>query len=125
MQMVQTKSPARTGPGMVRLRGWILVALGVALVLTGIGLIAAMAPTLLAPGQSVGGTTFTGSAAAGVMTLLLFGAVGLFGAVALAGGWAMVRTAQRPRWLVWVMPVVVLLLIFLGSAVMSALKQAR
>jgi hypothetical protein len=78
-----------------RVRGRVLVAVGLFLVLF-MGAIAwSLAPIMLSPGVAVDGTTFTGTAAQGQIFLGLFALVGLFGAMAVANGVWMIATGRR------------------------------
>lgn len=86
------------GPGPNwRVRGRVLVAVGLFLVLF-MGAIAwNLAPMVLRPGEEVDGSTFTGTAEQGQIFLGLFALVGLFGAVSVANGAWMMATGRRSR----------------------------
>lgn len=83
-----------SGPNW-RMRGWVLVAVGLFLLLF-MGAIAwNLAPIMLRPGVEVDGSSFTGTAAQGQIFLGLFGLVGLFGAMSIANGAWMMATGRR------------------------------
>ena len=83
-----------TGPNW-RMRGRVLVAVGLFLLLFMAAIAWNLAPIMLRPGEEVGGTTFTGTAAQGQIFLGLFALVGLFGAMSVANGVWMMATGRR------------------------------
>ena len=80
-----------------RVRGWILVVLGLFLVLVMGAIALNLAPAMLNPGVETGGATFTGSAEQAQVFLGLFALVILFGALAIANGVHMIATGARNR----------------------------
>jgi hypothetical protein len=100
-----------------RIRGRVLVAVGLFLVLF-MGAIAwNLAPMVLRPGEEVDGSTFTGTAEQGQMFLGLFALVGLFGAVCVANGAWMIATGRRSRVGVRVFLLILAPLFVLGWAI--------
>jgi hypothetical protein len=84
------------GPGPNwRMRGRVLVAVGLFLVLFMAAIARNVAPIMLDPGAEVDGTRFTGTAAQGQVFLGLFALVGLFGAMCAANGAWMMATGRR------------------------------
>lgn len=84
-------------PATVRRLGLVLLIIGSGLAL-GVGYLALqLAPTLLHPGELIGGERFTGSAALGRQVLALLTVVALTGAVAAATGLHQWRTGRRNR----------------------------
>jgi hypothetical protein len=96
-------------PRDVRRVGWLLVFLGVFLVIF-MGAIAwSLSPALLQPGQeTLGGDTFTGTAAQARMIFTLFGATMLLGLGFAVNGAVQIATGRRNR---------VLTALVLGAAV--------
>lgn len=78
-----------------RVRGWVLVAVGLFLMLFMAAIAWNLAPIMLSPGVEVDGTRFTGTAAQGQIFLGLFALVALFGAMAAANGLWMIATGRR------------------------------
>lgn len=78
-------------------RGWILVILGLFLILFMGGITLVVAPTMLRPGETIDGSSFTGTAEQARTALLLFGAVILFGFVAFANGIYMLKTKRQSK----------------------------
>ncbi len=103
------------------MRGRVLAAVGLFLVLF-MGAIAwNMAPMVLRPGEEVDGSTFTGTAAQGHIFLGLLALVGLFGAVSVANGAWMMATGRRSRVGVRVFVLIVAPLFVLGWAIKRGL----
>lgn len=93
-------APAPMKPAAVRRAGMALIVIG-SLLACGVGyLVLQLAPTLLHPGELIGGQRFTGSAELGRQMLLLLGVVALTGATAAGIGAYQWRTGQRKTWLV-------------------------
>jgi hypothetical protein len=104
-----------------RVRGRVLVAVGLFLMLF-MGAIAwNLAPIMLSPGVEVAGTSFTGTAAQGQIFLGLFGLVGLFGAMAAANGAWMMATGRRSPAGTRLFMIFALLLFVLGWAIRRGL----
>ena len=78
-------------------RGWVQIASGVVLV----GLMAVVGwnilPTLLAPGEEIDGSTFTGTEGQAQLVLLVLGLTALVGVAALASGIIQVVTGRQNR----------------------------
>lgn len=86
-------------PATVRRLGLALIVLGSALA-GGVGYLALqLAPTLLNPGELIGGERFTGSAALGRQVLALLVMVALGGATFAGIGLHQWRTGRREIWL--------------------------
>ncbi len=100
-----------------RVRGRVLVAVGLFLMLL-MGAIAwNLAPIMLRPGVEVDGSTFIGTAAQGRIFLGLFALVGAFGALSVANGAWMMATGRRSRVGVRIFMLVFVLLFALGWAI--------
>jgi hypothetical protein len=94
-------APANPAPNrMTAVRGWLLVVLGSLLACGMLYALVSQAPLMLAPGSTIDGDTFTGSAEQGRAALALFGAVVLVGALFVAGGVQLLRHGRLRRWLV-------------------------
>jgi polyferredoxin len=78
-----------------RVRGRVLVAVGLFLVLLMAAIAWNLAPIMLRPGVEVDGSRFAGTAAQGQIFLGLFALVGLFGAMSVANGAWMMATGRR------------------------------
>lgn len=93
--------PACGGPmryvGESKLRGALLVGLGLFLVIVMGYIMMATAPTMLRPGADVGGTRFTGTAEQGRTAMLLFGAIVALGATSTAYGIYMLVTGRQSK----------------------------
>jgi ABC-type Na+ efflux pump permease subunit len=104
-----------------RVRGRVLVAVGLFLVLS-MGAIAwNLAPIMVSPGVEVDGSTFAGTAAQGQIFLGLFGLVGLFGAMTVANGAWMMATGRRSPAGTCISMILFLLLFALGWAIRRGL----
>ncbi len=100
-----------------RVRGQVLIGVGLFLVLL-MGAIAwNLAPMVLRPGEEVDGSTFTGTAEQGRIFLGLLALVGLFGAVSVANGAWMMATGRRSRVGVRVFLLILAPLFVLGWAI--------
>jgi len=81
----------------IRILGGILLAIGIFLV----GLMGAvtinMAPTMLSPGETIDGSTFTGTAEEAKLFLGLFGLVIVFGIAAIVNGLWQLISGRRNR----------------------------
>ena len=80
-----------------RVRGWILLVLGLFLVLFMGAITLYLAPAMLNPGVETVDTTFTGTAQEAETFLSLFGLVILFGALCVANGVYMIATRSQSR----------------------------
>jgi len=100
-------------------RGWILVVLGAFLILFMGAITLMLAPTMLNPGETIDGSSFTGTAEQARMALLLFGAVILFGFVAFANGIYMLRTKRQSKGFVVATLVLAAVLLVLGWTIMG------
>ena len=102
-------------------RGWVLVALGLFLVLF-MGAIAwTIAPIMLDPGVEIDGSTFTGTAAEAETFLSLFGLVILFGALCVANGVYMIATRSQSRGFTFATLALAALLYALATAIRRGL----
>ena len=104
-----------------RVRGRVLVAVGLLLVLFMAAIAWNLAPMMMSPGVEVGGTTFTGTAAQGQIFLGLFALVGLFGAMSVANGAWMMATGRRSHVGVRVFLLLFFMLLALGWAIRRGL----
>ena len=94
-----TAVPTPMSPAVVRRLGMALIVIG-SLLACGVGyLILQLAPTLLHPGELIGGERFTGSAALGRQVLNLLVVLTLTGATFAGIGAHQWRTGQRNKWL--------------------------
>lgn len=93
-------APGSAANRMTRIRGWVLVVIGVLLAAGMVYAIASQAPLLTDPGTAIDGTTFTGTPALGRAALVLFGAVALLGAAFAGGGVALLRSGRLGKPLV-------------------------
>jgi hypothetical protein len=92
-----TCGAATRNVGESKIRGWLLVGLGLFLVLV-MGYIALnTAPTLLRPGVDAGGSRFTGTAEQARTIALLFGAIIAFGATSTVYGIYMLVTGRQNK----------------------------
>lgn len=97
-----TKCPecgwAMRGPRNIRMRGWVLVAIGLFLVLF-MGAIAwSLLPSMLQPGKEMAdGSMWTGTEAQTEMALSVFALVILFGLLSLINGVWMIATGRTNR----------------------------
>jgi len=82
-------------PRTIRALGWLLLACGVFLVGLMSYLWVVLAPAMAHPGDTTGGTTFTGTAEQGQTILTVFGAVIVFGLGSIAYGLWMIVTGRR------------------------------
>jgi len=86
------------GVGDSKMRGWLLLVLGLFLVLFMGWIAIALLPTLSAPGREIAdGSRFTGDAGQARMILLLFAMVIAFGFVSIAYGAYMIATGRQNR----------------------------
>jgi sulfite exporter TauE/SafE len=80
-----------------RVRGWVLVVIGLFLILV-IGAVTwLLAPRMLNPGVEIEGSTFSGTPDQALLIFGLFGIVTLFGIGTLANGVILVATGRRNR----------------------------
>ncbi|HEX9964773.1 MAG TPA: hypothetical protein VGB04_07300 [Allosphingosinicella sp.] len=106
------------GPGPNwRVRGGVLLAVGLFLVLFMAGIAWNLAPIMLSPGVAIDGSTFTGTEAQGQIFLGLFALVGLFGAMCVANGVWMMATGRRSPTGTRLFMIVFLALFALGWAI--------
>lgn len=102
----------------VRRLGLALIVLGT-LLAGGVGYMALqLAPTLLNPGELIGGERFTGSAALGRQVLTLLVTVALCGAVFAGIGMHQWRTGRRDKWLL------ALGLLMIGATVATTIRTS-
>ena len=88
---------AMRGPRNIRVRGWVLVVLGLFLTLF-MGVIAwNLLPTLLNPGKEVDGGSFTGTQEQADFTLFIFGLVIMAGLLFTANGGYMIAKGRQSR----------------------------
>ena len=88
---------AMRGPRNIRVRGWVLVGLGLFLTLF-MGAIAwSLLPTLLHAGKEVDGGSFTGTDEEAEFVLLIFGLVMMAGILFTANGGYMVAKGRQSR----------------------------
>jgi predicted nucleic acid-binding Zn ribbon protein len=102
-----------------RIRGWVLLVIGIFLTVT-MGVVAwQSAPTMLRPGELIDNSRFTGSVQLSRLALALFGAVIAFGLMAGAQGVYQIKTGRQHKWLLRGLMVVLTLILALGYAVMN------
>jgi hypothetical protein len=80
-----------------------------------------LAPTLLHPGETIAGSTFTGTPAQAQIEFGLVGLVTIFGLGTILSGLWQIATGGRNRWIAIVMLGLIALLVIAGEAVRSAL----
>jgi hypothetical protein len=102
---------------------------GIVLLLCGLFLLVVMGvitwniyPTLTNPGETIEGSTFTGTADQAQITLLLFAAVIVFGLVATANGIYMLVTKQQSKVFMFVSLGIAALLLIITVVAMGKLK---
>jgi hypothetical protein len=89
---------AMRGPRNIKVRGWVLVGLGLFLVLFMGAIAGALLPAMLQPGKEMdGGVTFTGTAKDAEFAWTIFALVILFGLVGIAAGIHMVVRGRPNR----------------------------
>jgi hypothetical protein len=104
-----------------RVRGRVLVGVGLFLVLFMAAIAWNVAPIMLHPGEEIEGTTFTGTEAQGQIFLGLFALVGLFGLLSVLNGAWMMATGRRSRVGVRIFMTLFLILFALGWAIRRGL----
>ena len=108
---------AMRGPRNIRIRGWVLVGLGLFLVLF-MGVITwNVAPTMLHPGKEIEGTTFTGTSGDAEFAFTIFGLVILFGLLSVANGAWMIAKGRQNRAFVIVSLAIAGILFAIGWAI--------
>ena len=99
---------------LLRRLGKVMLALGLFLVAF-MGIVTAyLAPTLLHPGVTEKGSTFTGTEEQGRLALALFGIVMLFGINAMTAGILQIRSGQRNTITLYVGIVLLVTLLMVG-----------
>jgi hypothetical protein len=89
---------AMRGPRNIKVRGWVLIALGLFLALFMGSIALVLLPAMLSPGKEMdGGVTFTGTAADAEFVWTIFALVILFGLVGIAAGVHMVVRGRPNR----------------------------
>lgn len=97
LSLAGSPAPAPLSPAAVRRLGMALIVLGT-LLAGGVGyLVLQLAPTLLHPGELIGGERFTGSAAFGRQVLVLLMVVTATGATFAGIGVHQWRTGRRDK----------------------------
>jgi hypothetical protein len=82
-------------PRSVRISGWLLLACGVFLAGFMSYIANSLAPSMLHPGATTGGTTFTGNAEQARTIFTMFGAIIAFGLAGIGYGLFMIVTGRR------------------------------
>ena len=95
-----TKCPecgwAMRGPRNIRIRGWVLVGLGLFLAVFMGAITWYVAPMMLHPGKEFDGTTFEGKPSDVEFAFTIFGLVILFGLLSIANGaWMIIKGRQN------------------------------
>lgn len=80
---------------MMKVRGVAAIVAGLVLVVMMTGLMLALGPQLLGYVVQGSSTSFNGSSSDGLVVLVLFAAIWLFGLVAIVAGVTMIRTGRR------------------------------
>ena len=105
------------------LRGIVLLLCGLILLILMGAILYNMYPTLTHPGETIDGSTFTGTADQARITLLLFVAVLVFGLVATANGIYMLVTKQQSRAFMFVSLGLAAVLLVIAVVAMGKLKD--
>ena len=105
------------------LRGIVLLLCGLILLILMGAILYNMYPTLSHPGETIDGSTFTGTADQARITLLLFVAVLVFGLVATANGVYMLVTKQQSRAFMFVSLGLAVVLLVIAFVAMGKLKD--
>lgn len=117
--------PSSTGerftPCQVRRLGGVLVVIGTLLMLAMAGVLYALAPTLMHPGQLIGGERFTGTAEQARHVLELLVSVLVGGLVFVGVGVHQWATGRRNPWLLAIAGLAILAIFWLGRQAHSAL----
>ena len=91
-------------PRAIKVRGWIILILGLILLIGMAVLTANLYPLLSQPGvESTSGSRFTGSDSDARMILTLFGTVAAFGLASIVTGGYQAATGKRNMLLTWIM----------------------
>ncbi len=106
-------------PRISRIRGWMLIVLGLSLGV-GIALIAGLLASRILHYEGRGFTHWRGSHDFTVHVFELFAAVFVFGLVALAGGIFQLRRGRPNRLAIILMLALVVVMIFLGQQIVRA-----
>jgi hypothetical protein len=107
----------------IRRLGWAQLLIGLLLVGMMVTIIVVTAPYLLHPGQTSGGTTFTGTAEQSQLFLGLFAIVTFFGlGTMFSGGWQ-IATGRRNRWIAILMLIILVILVGVGIAVKDSVGK--
>lgn len=119
-QGTQEVAPRFT-PRQVRVLGSVLLVIGTLLAIGVSVLLVNIAPTLLHPGESIGGTRFTGSIEQGRLVLGLLGWIVLTGASFAGVGAHQVATGRRTPWLLYLAGGMIAITVFMAWQVNAAL----
>lgn len=112
---------AMRGVGESRVRGWVLLGLGLFLVVFMGAIAMTIAPQMLRPGEEVNGSTFTGTPEQAQLAFALFAAVILFGATSAAYGLFIIRTGRQSAMFISATLAVATLLFAIGWAIRGAM----
>jgi MFS family permease len=100
-----------------RVRGWVLVPLGLFLVLFMGAILWNLMPTMLNPGVEVDGSTFSGTPEQAQLFFGIFALVIAFGALCIVNGSYMIATGRRNAVLTTVTLVIFAILFAIGWAI--------
>ena len=110
------------GPRNIKVRGWVLIALGLFLAVFMGSIALVLLPAMLSPGKEMdGGVTFTGTAADAEFARTIFALVILFGLVGIAAGVHMVVRGRPNRAFTSVILLIAVILFGIAWAVRKGL----
>jgi hypothetical protein len=112
---------AMRSPRNIRVRGWVLIGVGLFLVLL-MGTVAwHVAPAMLNPGKEAGGMRFDGTPELAELALAIFALVILFGLFSIANGLYMIVNGRPNRLFAWTALAIGAILFAIGWAVRRGL----
>lgn len=109
-------------PRAIKVRGWIILTIGIGLVIAMAVITANLYPLMSQPGvESASGSRFTGTESDVRMILTLFGAVAAFGVASIVTGGYQAATGKRNMVLTWIMVAIAVGLIIYAYVTAEAL----
>jgi hypothetical protein len=112
----------RFTPRQVRVLGAMLIVIGSLLVVGMVATLYSLGPTLLRPGQLIGGERFTGTAEQARQVLSLLISVAISGLVFAGVGAHQCSTGRRNPWLLALAGLAIAVVVFLGWQTLSILR---